>query len=290
MLANAFRAEVRAAVANLSEPLTLVGFLVEGHGPSATYAEYTRRGCEDVGVRFDLRVKKASEMEQAVRAAGGEADVHGMLIYYPVNGNESDRWLREIVDPRKDVEGLHSFWAHCLYENRRFIDAAHTKRAILPCTPLAILKMIEESQRAAVNAEKPLAGLKTCVFNRSQVVGYPLAAMMANDGAEVVSFDIEGALLFTPEERTHQVRHTSIDRARALAEADIVITGVPSRAFPLVNASEIKASATCINFSTLKNFADDVLDKAAVFVPRVGPMTVTMALRNALRLYQNFRA
>ena len=289
-LASAFRAELRNAVANIGEPLTLAGFLVEGHGPSATYAEYTRRGCEDVGVRFDLRVKKPSEMEQAVRAAGSDTDVHGMLIYYPVNGHESDRWLREIVDPRKDVEGLHSFWAHCLYENRRFIDAARTKRAILPCTPLAILKLLEDSQLGAPAAASPLAGLKACIFTRSQVVGYPLAAMMANDGADVVSFDLEGALQFTPEERTHQVRHTNIDRARALAEADIVITGVPSRAFPLVSGSEIKPGATCINFSTLKNFADDVLEKASVFVPRVGPMTVTMALRNALRLYHHFRA
>ncbi len=289
-LASAIRGELRTAVAKLSEPLTLVGFLVEGHGPSATYAEYTRRGCEDVGVKFDLRVRKPAEMEQEVRAAGAEEHVHGMLIYYPVSGHEADRWLRELVDPRKDVEGLHSFWAHCLYENRRFIDAAHTKRAILPCTPLAIRKLLDDSRPGVKAAGGSLTGLKACIFNRSEVVGYPLAAMMANDGADVVSFDIEGALQFTPEERTHQVRQPKADRARALAEADIVITGVPSRAFELVKGSEIKPGATCINFSTLKNFADDVVEKASVFVPRVGPMTVTMALRNALRLYHNFRA
>jgi methylenetetrahydrofolate dehydrogenase (NADP+)/methenyltetrahydrofolate cyclohydrolase len=37
----------------------------------------------------------------------------------------------------------------------------------------------------------------------------------------------------------------------------------------------------------MKNFADDVLDRASVFVPRVGSMTVTMAMRNAVRLYRN---
>ena len=33
--------------------------------------------------------------------------------------------------------------------------------------------------------------------------------------------------------------------------------------------------------------AEDVVSRAATFVPRVGPMTVTMALRNTLRLYFN---
>jgi methylenetetrahydrofolate dehydrogenase (NADP+)/methenyltetrahydrofolate cyclohydrolase len=206
-----------------------------------------------------------------------------------VSGQEDDRWLREIVDPRKDVEGLHSFWAHCLYENRRFVDGARTKRAILPCTPLAVLKLLEESGVHNGQAERPLAGLKACVFNRSPVVGYPLAAMLANDGAEVVSFDIDGPVLFAPAETTYQVRSIDIDRARALAQADIVITGVPSRDFRLISASEIKPGATCVNFSTLRNFADDVVERARAFVPRVGPMTVTMALRNALRLYQSFR-
>ena len=112
---------------------------------------------------------------------------------------------------------------------------------------------------------------------------------MANDGADVTSFDVNGPLRFVPagEGRHRHAIETDVDRARALAEADIVITGVPSRAFPLVRASGIKDGAVCVNFSTLKNFDDDVVTKARAFVPRVGPMTVTMALRNTVRLVRN---
>ena len=42
-----------------------------------------------------------------------------------------------------------------------------------------------------------------------------------------------------------------------------------------------------MNFSTYKNFEEEVVGKAGVFIPRVGPMTVTMALRNTVRLYLN---
>jgi hypothetical protein len=54
-VAASIRAELRAEVARLASPLTLVGFLADEAGPSATYAAYTRRGCEDVGIRFELR-------------------------------------------------------------------------------------------------------------------------------------------------------------------------------------------------------------------------------------------
>ena len=292
VVAAAFRDEIRAEVAALPEPLVLVGFLSAEHGPSATYAEYTRKGCEDVGVRFELRHVRRLDAEAAVRDANADPGVHGVLVYYPVFGTQQDAYLRDLVDPGKDIEGLHSFWARCLYANRRFIDDARTKKAILPCTPLAVLKLLDAAGASRPGEARPLAGRRACVFNRSEVVGRPLASMMANDGAEVASFDVDGPQLFLPAqaEGTHDVRETTMDRATALARADIVVTGVPSRTFPLVRADEIAAGAVCLNFSTLKNFADDITERAAVFVPRVGPMTVTMALRNTLRLYRNARS
>lgn len=291
-VAATFRAELRREVAALPEALKLVGLLSAEQGPSATYAEYTRRGCEDVGVQFELRHVHRLEVEAAIRAANSDPGVHGLLIYYPVFGTEQDRYLRDLIAVDKDVEGLHSFWARCLYENRRFIDEGQGHKAILPCTPLAILKLLDAAGASRPNPPRPFAGLRACIFNRSEVVGRPLASMMANDGAEVVSFDIDGPQLFLPgpQNGAHEIRETSLDRAAALAQADIVISGVPNRAFPLISARELKAGATCLNFSTLKNFSDDVPEKASVFVPRVGPMTVTMALRNSLRLYLNTHA
>jgi methylenetetrahydrofolate dehydrogenase (NADP+) / methenyltetrahydrofolate cyclohydrolase len=285
-VAASFRAQVRAELQALPEPLTLLGLLAEGHAPSETYAAYTRKGCEDVGMRFALRTVQPANAERAVREAGADPSVHGVLVYYPIGGG--DHWLRELVDPRKDIEGLHSYWARCLYENRRFVDEQQTKQAILPSTPLAVHKLLEAAG-AFGNGARPLDGVKAVVFNRSEVVGYPLAAMMAHDGAQVVSFDVEGAKLFTsgPDGEAHRSQAVPITRGEALADADVVVTGVPSRAFPLVHAGEIKAGAICLNFSTLRNFDPGILDKASVFVPRVGPMTVTMALRNTLRLYKH---
>jgi methylenetetrahydrofolate dehydrogenase (NADP+)/methenyltetrahydrofolate cyclohydrolase len=131
-VARGLRDELRAEIAQLPEALRLVGLLATDHAPSRTYAEYTQKGCEDVGVEFELRAVPRLGVEPAIEAANLDPSVHGILIYYPVFGTGQDLYLRDRVDRNKDVEGLHSFWAYSLYHNRRFYDAAGTKRSILP--------------------------------------------------------------------------------------------------------------------------------------------------------------
>jgi 5,10-methylene-tetrahydrofolate dehydrogenase/methenyl tetrahydrofolate cyclohydrolase len=108
-------------------------------------------------------------------------------------------------------------------------------------------------------------GKTATVFNRSEVVGRPLAAMLAHDGARVFSFDVDGVLLY----EDHKTKETTSTRAQALAESDIIITGVPSRDFELIRKEEVREGAVCINFSTYKNMEESVLDRAPRPCPRV---------------------
>jgi methylenetetrahydrofolate dehydrogenase (NADP+)/methenyltetrahydrofolate cyclohydrolase len=285
------RAALRAEIAALPEPLRLLGLISGDHAPAHTYAQYTRKACDGLGVEFEIRQVARLDMEAAVQNANADPRVHGIMIYYPVFGTQQDTYLRDLVAPEKDIEGLHSYWARCLYDNRRFYGAANEKKCILPCTPLAIVKLLEQAGLFGANTERPLDGRRACIFNRSEVVGRPLAAMLANDGAEVVSFDIDGAQLFLPGaiEQAHSVAETTVDRRQALASADIVIGGVPTRAFERIAPSEVRSGSVCLNFSTVANFRPDIVEKDVTFIPRVGPMTITMALRNALRLYRDSR-
>jgi methylenetetrahydrofolate dehydrogenase (NADP+)/methenyltetrahydrofolate cyclohydrolase len=279
-VAKDFRQSVRAKVAALPAPLKLVGFLSTDYPPSLTYANYTKIGCDDAGIQFEIRHENKHHIEAAIEAANADPAVHGIIVYYPIFAVERDRYIKDVVDHRKDIEGLNSFWVRKLYHDERYVDPGHKRKAILPCTPLAIVKLLE----ATGYGGKQLSGKVVTVFNRSEVVGRPLASMLANDGATVHSFDVDGSQLF----KKGLIEESKISRKDALAQSDVVITGVPSREFPLVTAAEIRAGAVCVNFSTLKNFADDVQSKAAAFIPRVGPMTVAMALRNTLRLYENY--
>ena len=185
----------------------------------------------------------------------------------------------------KDIEGLSPYWMTRLYDDVRFIDAERTKKAILPCTPLAVLKTLEYVGLVPdVDQTQSFKGKKITIFNRSELVGKPLAHMLANDGAEVFSFDLEGGIRVRKG-----AKPTPVSRAEALGASDMVVTGVPSRAFERVRGSEIKAKATCLNFSFVQNMEDSAKIKAGVYVPRVGPMTIAMCLRNTVRLYENHK-
>ena len=289
-IARSFRTEVREAAARLAvargRGLTLLGFLpseAAATSPSATYAEYTQRGCSEVGIAFDLRRPARLSMEAAIDQANRDPDVDGIIVYYPVFGGERDGYIKDLVSEHKDIEGLNSYWARKLYHNERFLDPSQRRKAILPCTPLAIIKLLEAAAHGPWIRPQPLVGKTVTIFNRSEVVGRPLARMLANDGALVYSFDVSGPLEFTGD----AVRETSVSRADALRCSDLVITGVPSRDFPLVDAPDIRTGITCLNFSTFRNFTAAAQEKSGVFIPRVGPMTVAMALRNTLRLTEN---
>jgi methylenetetrahydrofolate dehydrogenase (NADP+)/methenyltetrahydrofolate cyclohydrolase len=279
-----YQESIRQEVAGLPGALRIVGLLANDDEAARTYAEYTRRGCERVGIGFELREVRRLKLEAEIERINADPGVHGVLVYYPIFGVERDNTLKELVDPTKDIEGLSSHWIRRLYANDR--TDGQGRKSILPCTPLAVVKLLEAAGAGDQRARKPLAGRTVTVFNRSEVVGRPLAAMLANDGARVYSFDEYGPLEFTPDD----VEETDVTRAEAIAASRVVVTGVPSRAFPPVDAGELAPGTICLNFSTIRNFTDAAREAAEVFVPRVGPMTVTMVLRNATRLYRDHHA
>jgi len=273
--------EIRRKVKVLPALPRIKGFLATDDPPAHTYARYMRKAFQKYGIAFDLCRLPAEELPAAIAAANEDEAVHGIFVFYPIFGGERDRELRNSVVPEKDIEGLSLFWLNKLYENERFIG--RQRKALLPCTPLAVVKILEQCLEWKQEAF-PLRGKYVTIFNRSEVVGRPLAGMLSNDGAEVFSFDINSVQIF----RYGEAFDATISRAEALKISDVVITGVPSASFPRVSAREIKPGAICINFSSEKNFADDIRQAAGIYVPRIGPVTVLMCVRNALRLFKNF--
>jgi methylenetetrahydrofolate dehydrogenase (NAD+) len=132
-----------------------------------------------------------------------------------------------------------------------------------------------------------LHGRTITVINRSEVVGRPLAALLANDGARVFSVDVNGLLEFHRGQgiklKKHVVAETQVTFEEALAQSDVVITGVPSASYK-VNSALLKEGVVAINFSSCKNFDDDIKSRASIYVPSVGKVTVAMLERNLLRL------
>jgi len=284
-LAGRYIEETRIQLTSLPNKISVVGLIASDDKPSIAYARATQQKFDDIGIHYDLRNVRRLDVESQILNINDDPEVHGVFIYFPVFNNQQDDYLRNLVDYRKDIEAGSTYWTHKLYNNDRLaVRSDRDKKALLPCTPLAIVKMLTEIGIYDMNKDMPIESKVATIFNRSEVIGRPLAVMMSNDGALVHSFDLDGPMTF----EAANTFESDISRADALAQSDIVVTGVPSDNFAKIHAAEIRPGTVCINFSSHQNFADDINTHTDIFIPRIGPMTVAMCMRNTLRLYENF--
>ncbi|KAG8684887.1 hypothetical protein FRC09_015087 [Ceratobasidium sp. 395] len=209
----------------------LLGILSTSSAPSRSYAQFTKKTCEGMGIDFILReVGGALEggidgegVEEAIIDANEDVNVDGIMVYYPIFGGSQDHYLQQVVSPFKDVEGLHVRFHYNLYHNIRFIrpqsllglpsptqsspmlPTQETEapegyvKSIIPCTPLAIVKALEAVgvYNTILDYGDRAYGRTVTIINRSEVVGRPLAALLSNDGARVFSADIDSIQEYT---------------------------------------------------------------------------------------------
>jgi len=203
--------------------------------------------------------------------------IHGILVQLPLPKHIDEKRVLNAIDPDKDVDGFHP-----VNVGRLMIGGDEVK--FPPCTPAGIQEMI-------VRAGVETSGAEVVVVGRSNIVGKPIANMMLQKG--------QGA------NSTVTVVHTRTkDMAAHCKRADILIVaaGVPG----LVKPEWIKPGACVIDVGVnrvgekpskkdpnkmvpiLRGDVD--FDKAVEIagsitpVPGgVGPMTITMLMRNTLR-------
>mmetsp|Transcript_22633 Transcript_22633/g.73256 ORF Transcript_22633/g.73256 Transcript_22633/m.73256 type:complete len:339 (-) Transcript_22633:76-1092(-) len=276
----------------------LVGFLANSDPAAVKYAQWTGKTFQRDGLNFELRQVEPDDLERALEEANADTSVHGIMIYYPVfgkrpsfHGGSYDDALRDTVSLAKDVEGMNHFYRRTMYRNQRFVDSEQARKCVLPCTPLAVVKVLEHL--GAYDDQHPvgnrMSGKVVTVVNRSEVVGRPLAAMLANDGATVYSVDIDSTYVFlrgkvepVPAEATTE---------SVVKMSDVVVLAVPSDRYKM-DPSWVKEGAIVVNVSSHKNIDGDILlstRPGVRYVPAVGKITIAMLERNLLRLQQNFK-
>jgi methylenetetrahydrofolate dehydrogenase (NAD+) len=203
-------------------------------------------------------VVERDDIEEAIIGANQDASVDGIIVYYPIFGSRQDQYLQQIVDAGKDVEGLSHKYLFNLYQNKRFLDEAEQMKSILPCTPLALVKILEylHVYNTILPYGNRLHGHTITIINRSEVVGRPLAALLANDGACVYSVDVNNVQQFHRGQGLRKRRHEVVDmpgwsEKECLPLSDVVISGVPGKDYK-VPLGVLREGAICINFSSDK--------------------------------------
>ena len=151
-------------------------------------------------------------------------------------------------------------------------------------TPLAVIKCLEH-----VGVHKRdgggMAGVVCSVVNRSEIVGRPLAAMLANDGATVYSIDIDSIYVM----RKGEMAPCKLSPEEAIKASDVVVLGVPSPKYKLKVAT-LKKGAVVVNVSGFKNLddSDATDDDVYTYIPLVGRVTVACLERSLVCLYKQY--
>jgi len=254
----------------------LVTILVGENPASISYVTSKIRTAQSLGYKEvqDNQSEDISENDllALIDKYNNDDSIHGILVQLPLPKHIDEKKVLNAIDPDKDVDGFHP-----VNVGRLMIGGGEVK--FLPCTPAGIQELII---RSGVEIE----GAEVVVVGRSNIVGKPIANILLQKAP--------GA------NATVTVAHTRTkDLAFHCKRADILVVaaGVPG----LVKPEWIKPGACVIDvgvnrvgekiskkIAILKGDVD--FDKAVEIagyitpVPGgVGPMTITMLMKNTLR-------
>jgi methylenetetrahydrofolate dehydrogenase (NADP+)/methenyltetrahydrofolate cyclohydrolase len=192
--------------------------------------------------------------------------IHGIVLQLPLPNHLNASLLLEIINPHKDVDGLHPINLGLLASNQ--------KRAIVACTPRACLFLIH-------HVIQDIKGLNAVVIGRSALVGAPVAQLLLQAGASVSI-----------------LHRQSLNSQEFCQKADIIVSaaGCPN----LIKKNWVKQDSIIIDvgltWSDQENrFKGDVcfddmigIVKAITPVPGgVGPMTIAMLLQNLYEIWSS---
>ena len=273
---ESLRAEVATFTTMVGRRPRLVVVLVGDLPASASYVKAKAQAAARVGI--DAVVVPVAEtastadlvqlVERVARAESDPAD--GILVQLPLPARVDATAVLDAVPPDRDVDGFHPENAGLLSQGRpRFI----------PCTAAGV-------QRMLIDAGIETAGRHAVIVGRSDIVGKPLALLLASRGTSLPGMPAIGG------DATVTICHSrSRDLAGETRRADILVAaaGRPG----LITADMVKPGAAVVDVGTNRVDGRLVGDVAFEAVRRVagwispvpggvGPLTVAMLLSNTL--------
>ena len=238
--------------------------IIVGSDPaSQVYVRNKKKACEEVGFyseNYELPQDTTQEqLISLVEKLNADDNIHGILVQLPLPRHLDETEVLLKIRPEKDVDAFHP------YNVGKIMIGNHD---LLPCTPAGVMVLLE---RSGVDVK----GKKCVVIGRSNIVGKPMAMLLLHAHGTVT----------VCHSRTQ-------DLAKICREADILVASIGKPEF--VTGDMVKEGAVVIDVGINRtesgklvgdvNFAE-VEPKASYITPvpgGVGPMTITMLLKNTL--------
>ena len=253
---------VREELSGLKGRPSLAVLSKEEDSPSSVYRNMIMKDAAALGIPIsDIRAADCGALELQIKAANADPGIKGIMVMYPLGFKKKDDDIMDLIDPRKDVEGMHSINFGYLIKYKRFLEEGPGSKCVVPATAKAIVKTI---QHYAIPIERSFS----VIVNNSMRIGKPLGLMLENLGATVVKC----------YDRTKRE-----DLEAAIAKADILVTAVPDKNFR-IPPDIVKKGAVVLDASFEGNLNYDELRENASFITspgnRIGKVTRAMIFTN----------
>lgn len=247
----------------------LATILVGDDQASATYVKNKQTAASKVGILTrDIKLPENIDQKKLVSTINElnkDNSVHGILVQLPLP-HHIESSITNVVNYEKDVDGLTSYNLGLLFEGTP---------KLIPCTPLGILQLID-FYNIDVN------GMDVAIINRSNLVGKPLGILLMNRDATVTFF--------------HSKSRNLEDKLRNF---DCIITAVGDRKKFTLKNNMVKDGVIIFDVGISRTNGKiqgdvdfkSISEKASYITPvpgGVGPMTVTMLLKNTVLAATNF--
>ncbi|MBO4334413.1 MAG: bifunctional methylenetetrahydrofolate dehydrogenase/methenyltetrahydrofolate cyclohydrolase FolD [Desulfovibrio sp.] len=245
--------------------------ILAGDDPaSEIYVRNKEKACESVGIRtLSSRLPgtvSQDELLARIAQANESPDIDGILVQLPLPRHIDTATCLLSIFPDKDVDGFHP-------DNAGRLTLGLP--GLRPCTPQGILELLARYGLAC-------AGKRAVVVGRSNIVGKPLALMLAQPGP------VGNA--------TVTICHSkSEDLAEHCRNADFLFLSVGR---PRMFGRDMIKNGACVVDVGINRTKDGICgdadfeaikDKTSAITPvpgGVGPMTIAMLIKNTVQAWQ----
>lgn len=266
-LAQSIKENIAREVAALKEKGVTPGLAVilVGDDPaSKVYVNNKKKACAQVGIYSEEYLLPADTDEKTlldlIAKLNADKNISGVLLQAPIPPHLDYRKISETISPDKDVDAFHPYnVGKIMIGDFDFV----------PCTPAGVIELIKSTGTE-------IAGKNCVVIGRSNIVGKPQAMLLLKENGTVT------------------VCHSKTkDIAAFTRGADILVVAVGKAGF--VNGDMIKPGAVVIDVGMNRNAegklcgdvdfasAEPVASYITPVPGGVGPMTVTMLLKNTVK-------
>ncbi len=268
-IAEKIRGQIRKEVGLLENKPVLACIQIGDNPGASAYVKSQTKAAEGLGIIYQLHKLSPdiseSSLIELISKLNLDKAVNGIIIQMPLPAHIDYKKISQLTSPEKDVEGIHP-----MNIGKIVFGQARLK----PCTPAAVMELLDS---CAVD----LYGKEVVIVGHSEIVGKPLSLLLLDRFATVTVCHIGTSKAGKLEEHVKK------------AEVLIVAVGKPE----LIKGDWVREGAIVIDVG-INRVRDKIVGdvefdtafaRASWITPvpgGVGPLTVTMLMRNLLDAFK----